>query len=316
MHNITSKVAGMFTALTAVISILACSPMQTNDEGPSSVVKDVISNLGASGNLSIDEWMVLAVSDRYAIRASMSESDRWSMWNQLSLDQKLALTETNKAYDALLSGDIGIAPAGSPFSVNQWMVKAAKERYELRPTLVGNGIDIWNSMTLEQKNALAVINASYDRLNSEDLCAPYTDVQPMDIPISFERNIMNFYFGNDTVVVAKFTVPNNPNHYIDATVAEWQGPPTYRWATISSRPCDFRKTDLTGKNGPVATVGGTLPSFMVDIGPGKPDPQLLPGQTYYLNIRNTFQNEAGQWMPSCQENTNCKASVLILTRPR
>lgn len=139
----------------------------------------------------------------------------------------------------------------------------------------------------------------------------------MDVPISFQRTIINTYFGNNMVVVARFALPANysvPNAYIDATVAEWQGPPTYRQTTISAHPCDFRPLDPTGLNGPLGSSGGTTPQIYVGIGASAANPKIVPGVTYYLNIRNTWIDENGQARGSCQENTNCNASIVIIDR--
>jgi hypothetical protein len=89
--------------------------------------------------------------------------------------------------------------------------------------------------------------------------------------------------------VVKFTVSANtqPGTFGRLSVSEFIGPPTARDSTLSSLPCDFRATDLSGANGPLSRSNGTTTtnSFVIGL-PMNPVPGLAPGQTYYLNVRN------------------------------
>ena len=98
-------------------------------------------------------------------------------------------------------------------------------------------------------------------------------------------------FGDNTVWVIKLVVPpGTPNSSIIGrfTVAEYQGPNTFRQMTISTQACDFRQKDYTGVNGPLAVSNGTTTQISYGVatpfifGPAG----LSAGQTYYVNVRN------------------------------
>lgn len=70
-------------------------------------------------------------------------------------------------------------------------------------------------------------------------------------------------------------------------MSEFNGPPTQREVTISTVACDFRPTDPTGVNGPVARATGSAPGIFFAVAtPQLGLPRLLPGQTYYVSARN------------------------------
>jgi hypothetical protein len=69
--------------------------------------------------------------------------------------------------------------------------------------------------------------------------------------------------------------------------AEFAGEPTVRDATISRTPCDFRPTDPTGADGPIARTSGTSNTILFSPDPSRPGyPVLSPGGVYYYNLRN------------------------------
>jgi hypothetical protein len=69
--------------------------------------------------------------------------------------------------------------------------------------------------------------------------------------------------------------------------AEFAGNPTVREATISRTPCDFRATDPSGANGPVARMSGISTAIQFTPDPSRPGfPVLAPGGVYYYNLRN------------------------------
>jgi hypothetical protein len=76
------------------------------------------------------------------------------------------------------------------------------------------------------------------------------------------------------------------------TSAEFAGQPTFREVTISRTPCDFRPTDTTGANGPLARQSGLSNAiqFTTTFHPGFT--VLTPGATYYYSVRN-FQPSTG-----------------------
>ena len=94
-------------------------------------------------------------------------------------------------------------------------------------------------------------------------------------------------FAANGVVVMQFTVPSSPATYGtpgNATMVEYQDPPTFRQATLSKSSCDFRAMDSSGNNGPFAVSYGNLAA--VDFNVGTQPVALVPGQTYYVNWRN------------------------------
>lgn len=305
-------------ALAAFLSFAGCGTTALVDASSDGAGTDARSR-GLGTAPSVDEWMVLPVAERVATRASLTSAERLALWSRLSLEQQTALTTTNAAFDALLAGDPGPRPTGSPFSVHEWITRGAGERARLRPTLGTSAVPLWNAMTQAQRDAMTVINRSWDALSAPvDLCATsgYPDIVVLDIPISFSRTILP-YFGNETLIVSRFTVPTSyvpgPQSFLDATIAEWDGPPTFRTATLSERPCDFRPVDATGARGPMAISQGTLPGILHPIGAGPG--QVVPGRAYYVSVKNWAQDlNDGAGGPSCAENTNCRASVLIVTR--
>jgi len=125
-------------------------------------------------------------------------------------------------------------------------------------------------------------------------------------------------FPCEGVLVGTFTVP--PQWEIgdsvgSATVAEYQGPPTSRVATISTSPCDFRgmqsglPTDDTGADHPIAWGAGNTASAGFVVGPGNDSlPGLEPGSTYYFNVRNYSLDLDGV---SCETGTYPEAIVAL-----
>lgn len=277
----------------------------------------------SEGNLStppsVDEWVVLGNAERATRRAAMTAAERLALWERLSLEQQGALTVTNTAWDALQANDSGLRPPGSPYSVNEWLTKGAAERAALRPTLGANGLALWSMLTAAQQDAMTVINRSWAVLHAPvDLCATSgsSDVQIVDLPISFTRTVLP-YFGNETMMVARFTVSagdvTSAQALVEASIAEYDGPPTFRTTTLSTRPCDFRALDATGVNGPLASSGGTSATLHRTIGTGPGE--VAVGRSYYFNMKNWAQDfNDGAGGPSCQDNTNCRASVVIVVR--
>ena len=89
--------------------------------------------------------------------------------------------------------------------------------------------------------------------------------------------------------------------------AEFAGPPTFREVTISNSPCDFRATDTTGINGPLARQSGFSNTIQFTTTPRPGYPVLAPGGSYYYNVRN-FQPATG--MVSCPSSPGrCDAFV-------
>jgi hypothetical protein len=74
---------------------------------------------------------------------------------------------------------------------------------------------------------------------------------------------------------------------------EFAGPATVREVTISRTACDFRGTDPSGVNGPVARQSGNANTIQFSVDASRPGfPVLSPGGVYYYNVRN-FQPANG-----------------------
>ena len=86
----------------------------------------------------------------------------------------------------------------------------------------------------------------------------------------------------------RFVVPSTIGSRLgNLSGGEFDGPPTIREATISRTPCDFRATDPSGANGPIARASGTSVRNLFTADPARPGyPVLQPGGTYYYNLRN------------------------------
>jgi hypothetical protein len=96
-------------------------------------------------------------------------------------------------------------------------------------------------------------------------------------------------FAWNGVWVIKISAPANAvgTHPGRITVAEFDGPPTFRELTISRTPCDFRATDPTGNNGPILRDQGTAPTEYFVLGASSGGTVgLAPGVDYYVSIRN------------------------------
>jgi hypothetical protein len=92
--------------------------------------------------------------------------------------------------------------------------------------------------------------------------------------------------------------------------ADFNGQGIMHEATISTVACDFRATDPSGVNGPVARTSGTGITFLVTVDGSQPQyPMLQPGGTYYFNLRN-YAPESGTI--SCPSTSRCDAFVDVL----
>ena len=89
--------------------------------------------------------------------------------------------------------------------------------------------------------------------------------------------------------VEQFTVPATASggQIGRLTLAEFDGPPTFREATLSTTPCDFRPTDPSGASGPIARGSGIGVTQLFSVGAAVAGiPTLGAGGTYYFNVRN------------------------------
>ena len=96
-------------------------------------------------------------------------------------------------------------------------------------------------------------------------------------------------FAWNGVWVVKISIPADASGTQSGrvTIAEFDGPPTFREVTISRTPCDFRPNDPSGNNGPILRDEGTAPTEYFVLGASSGGTiGLAPGLDYYVNIRN------------------------------
>jgi len=154
-----------------------------------------------------------------------------------------------------------------------------------------------------------------------DLCEAYPSTLDVDLPWGNGQTVTTGALGGfayDAVLVGKISVPPDavPGSNVGSiNVAEYQGPPTYRTASMSLYPCDFRgiddgnATDPTGADHPLAWATGNTATANFVVGPSDGSYiGLVPGQTYYFNVRNYSQDIGGN---SCSSMTTCDAIVAI-----
>lgn len=96
------------------------------------------------------------------------------------------------------------------------------------------------------------------------------------------------YVGSWTI--PKTWTPKNGKTGATVSASEFDGPPTLRYATVGTKPCDF--------TGP--TSRGTTVSLNYT---------LVAGQTYYFTIRNSYPNDAGVESSTCA--SECDLIVTV-----
>lgn len=112
-------------------------------------------------------------------------------------------------------------------------------------------------------------------------------------PSLFSSSSGNFGDGTKWVWLFKITPPaGTPTTSLLGmgrfVVSEFGQTPTDRQMSISTTPCDFRRTDLTGlNNGPLAQIIGQTASLMYGVNaPNKSWAGMTAGTTYYVSVRN------------------------------
>ena len=131
-----------------------------------------------------------------------------------------------------------------------------------------------------------------------DLCSNYGDVMRIDLPWGGTLDTRDGGgMRPGTIVVARMRVPAN------ATSAQQAGQVRFyeyidgqaqRQLTVSSSACDFRgfvpggssRTDPTSVSAPMAWSNDPTPAIFFDVTTASSLPRLMPGQTYYFNLRN------------------------------
>lgn len=154
-----------------------------------------------------------------------------------------------------------------------------------------------------------------------DFCGSYAKIKRIDLPWGgiVNTNDPGGGWEDDAVLVARLQVPPTAlgttlNGLI--RIVEFVDAPAERLVTLSPSACDFRgfqpglfpPTDPTGAAAPMAWSYGVSPAigFALAGMPGA-EPKLIPGQVYYLNLRNVSR-ATGQ--PSCTtEECNVRINV-------
>jgi hypothetical protein len=144
-------------------------------------------------------------------------------------------------------------------------------------------------------------------------CAGYSKTLVYDLPWTAQSNATTTGFGNDAIVVARFTTPATSVMSSTANVSsvEFGGPTAWRTASLSTVPCDLSGTGV----GSVAVFKGNSqgPSVTYQILGAVTRLSgrvvLQPSTTYYFNIVN--RNSLGA--PSCGTST-CNM-IIQLTKP-
>lgn len=143
----------------------------------------------------------------------------------------------------------------------------------------------------------AVLSSSQDWINGTLTSASFRD------PPGFAWN---------GVWIVRITVPFGTPASSTAGrifVAEYDGQPTYRDVSISRFACDFRNVDPAGNNGPVAQSNGISAGGPFVIGPPSSGMAgLVPGQSYYINVRNRAPDGA---ISCAEQQKRCDAFVSV-----
>jgi hypothetical protein len=166
--------------------------------------------------------------------------------------------------------------------------------------------------------------------NGTDFCSNYSQVTFIDVPWggqAISGGGAGSFFKNG-VLVARFTVPAGYGSAFGSKgrieYAEYVDSSTYRQASLSSKACDFRgvatntseryKSDLTNATYPLIwAASNTSAAYFTVTGTALATPQLVAGQTYYLNLRNYSPYLNGGAGGNSCGSTTCNAIVRITT---
>jgi hypothetical protein len=95
---------------------------------------------------------------------------------------------------------------------------------------------------------------------------------------------------------------------------EFSGPRTQREVTISQTPCDFRPTDTSGANGPLARQSGNSNTIAFTTSPRPGYALLSPGAVYYYSVRNFSVSDNTISCPSSPGRCDALVESLLPTR--
>jgi hypothetical protein len=127
-------------------------------------------------------------------------------------------------------------------------------------------------------------------------CPGFSNTILLEIPWINPPRTLTGFFGQNDIVVVKFTTGPSPSsgNLPKIAGAEFQGPPTQRTAALSATACDFNGLPYPGAVVPNST--SVTVNFTVD----NPNnfgyyPILHTNTTYYFNVKNV----AGQCSGNC-----------------
>ena len=154
-----------------------------------------------------------------------------------------------------------------------------------------------------------------------DFCGNYPKVKHVDLLWGGQltTNDPGGGYEHDEVLVGRIRVPSNATASSASGVVsavEYVDGPAARIMSLSPSSCDFRgfqagvypTPDPSGASRPIAWGFGINPSiqFGLSTTPGS-HPKLVPGQTYYINIRN---REFSTGSPSCP-TAECNLRITV-----
>jgi hypothetical protein len=158
-------------------------------------------------------------------------------------------------------------------------------------------------------------------------CSAFSDVLRMTMPWTSGATATTYTEGGmraGTVLALAFTVSASATGQGSIEGVEFPDAPYERVTTLAAQPCDFRgfvpgamqfpPGDPTGVNGPLAYVGGNVPSFQFIL-QGTPQtfppkPVLIPGRTYYFNVRTIRASDGAN---ACTGPT-CNLKIVLRTQ--
>lgn len=167
-----------------------------------------------------------------------------------------------------------------------------------------------NETLCTDKTVTVTMQANSGSGGGTDYC-PSSGVIRETIP--WQAKSWTVALSNQTVYAGAFTVPAAFNGRAGAgnfNISEYTGAPASREVTISPSACDFRAgaIDTTGNNAPMSRkFGSTTISYFNTVNLGTVGATLVPGRTYYLNIRN----KTNTGMDSCLGNCTLYATMKL-----
>ena len=276
---------------------LTCIPVGQGNQGPGAPTGCAITRNPSDGNVA---------STGGAVGASASCSGTVTSWNWRKNGASFA---TSAAISDTLAANSGTAPVTTTYDVTAC-----------------NGTSCSNTVV----TTFIVAGTGGGGGTAQNFCDQYQNVTYIDVPWGGQvlGTSGGGSFAAKGVLVARFTVPASAAYGNGAVgkiqVAEYGDPATYRQATLSQAACDFRgapgaygtpnaKSEPQGNsaNFPLGwRFGNTAVAEFTVTGNSRFYPKLVPGQSYYFNIRNIVQDLGNA--VSCAGST-CNVLVSINT---